>query len=106
MRGREGVWLPEVTQEALQVVGVAQLGLALVRPLPQAAPRLVQLGALLLEVLRGLWVGLDQALGCVPKGVHLEEGSGEKAGNEGALPWALAAAPEGCVRAHLVAQRR
>lgn len=33
--------LPEVTQEALQVVGVTQLGLALVRTLPQAAPRLV-----------------------------------------------------------------
>lgn len=33
--------LPEVAQEALQVVGVAQLGLALVRTLPQAVPRLV-----------------------------------------------------------------
>lgn len=33
--------LPEITEEALQVVGVTQLGLALVRTLPQAVPRLV-----------------------------------------------------------------
>ena len=32
-------------------MGVAQLGLTLVRALSQAAPRLVQLGALFLQVL-------------------------------------------------------
>lgn len=62
---------PEVAEEALQVVGIAQLGLALVGALAQAAPCLVQLGALLLQVLCRLGVGLDQALGRFPKGIHL-----------------------------------
>ena len=70
---------PEVAEEALQVVGMAQLGLALVGALAQAAPRLVQLGALLLQVRCRLGVGLDQALGCFAKGIHL----GKKAVSSG-----------------------
>lgn len=77
--------VPEVTEEALQVVGVAQLGLALVRALSQAAPRLVQLRALFLQVLGRLGVGLDQALGGLPQGVDLREQGGQKAREGAAL---------------------
>jgi len=62
---------PEVRQEALQVVGAAQLVLALVGPAHQAAPRRVQLRALLLDVIHGLRVGLDQTLRRLPQRVHL-----------------------------------
>lgn len=63
--------LPEVRQEALQVVGVAQLVLALVGSAHQAAPRRVELGALLLDVVHGLRVGLDQPLCRLAQGVNL-----------------------------------
>ena len=68
---------PEVGQEALQVVGVGQLVLALVGPAHQAAPGGVQLAALVLDVLQRLRVGLDQALGRLPQRVDL--GTGEAA---------------------------
>lgn len=57
-------------------MGVAQLVFALVGPSYQAAPGGVQLGALLLDVVHCLWVGLDQTLRCLPKRVHLGRGMG------------------------------
>ena len=76
---------PEVAEEALQVVGVAQLGLALVGTLAQAAPCLVQLSALLLQALCRLGVGLDQALGCLPERVHLGKKEVRVRGGEGGV---------------------
>lgn len=67
---------PEVRQEALQVVGVAQLVLALVSTPHQAAPGRVELRALLLDVVHGLGVGLDQTLSRLPQRVHLGSGAG------------------------------
>lgn len=98
---------PEVTEEALQVVGIAQLGLALVGALAQAAPCLVQLGALLLQVLCRLGVGLDQALGRFPKGIHL--GKKVVSSREGGSERSLAESQEvGSPRtsSHLVAEGR
>lgn len=69
--------LPEVREEALQVVGVAQLVLALVCSAHQAAPGRVELGALLLDVVHSLGVGLDQPLCRLAQGVHLKvDGAG------------------------------
>lgn len=104
-------FIPEITKEALQVVGITQLGLALVCALPQAAPRLVQLRALFLQVLGRLRVGLDQALGCFPQGVDLQEQGGETASKgavlcqvEDSLPQGQNA--DGTITSHLVTKSR
>lgn len=52
-------------------MGVAQLVLALVSSTHQAAPGRVELGALLLDVVHSLRVGLDQTLCRLAQGVHL-----------------------------------
>ena len=72
--------LPEVGQEALQVVGVAQLVLPLVGATHQAAPGRIQLRALLLDVVHRLGVGLDQTLRRLPQRVYLRSGQGEGGG--------------------------
>lgn len=63
--------IPEVREEALQVVGIAQLVLALVCTAHQAAPSRVELSAFLLDVVHSLRVGLDQPLCCLAQGVYL-----------------------------------
>lgn len=68
---------PEVRQEALQIMGVAQFIFALVGSSHQTAPRCVQLGAFLLNVVNSLRVRLDQTLCCLSKRVHLDEGEAE-----------------------------
>lgn len=65
---------PEVGQETLQVVGVAQLVFALVGTSHQAAPGSVQLCAFLLDVVHCFRVGLDQALCCLSERVNLGRG--------------------------------
>lgn len=62
---------PEVREEALQVMRVAELFLALVGSSYQAAPGRVQLGAFLLNVILCLGVRLDEALRRVPERIHL-----------------------------------
>lgn len=62
---------PEVTEEALQVMGVAQLVLALVSTTHQTAPGCVQLSALLLDVIHSLGMRLDQTLCGLTQRVHL-----------------------------------
>ena len=57
-------------------MGVAQLVLPLVGAAHQAAPRRVQLRALLLDVVHRLGVGLDQTLRRLPQRVHLRTGWG------------------------------
>lgn len=64
---------PEVTEEALQVVGVAQFVLALVGTSHEAAPRRVQLSAFLLNIIHSLRMGLDQTLSCLTQRVHLPQ---------------------------------
>ena len=54
-------------------MGVSQLVLALVSSSHQAAPGGVQLGALLLDVIHGLGVGLDQTLCRLAQRVHLRD---------------------------------
>lgn len=63
--------LPEVTEEALQVMGVAQFFFALVCATHQAAPGCVQLGALLLDVIYSLRMRLNQTLCSLTKRIHL-----------------------------------
>ena len=60
----------DVRQEALQVVGVAQLVLALVGSSNQNAPCCVELGALLLDIVHGLGVRLDESLRGLPQRVY------------------------------------
>lgn len=65
---------PEVTEEALQVVRVAQFFFALVSTTHQAAPGCVQLSALLLDVIHSLWMRLNQTLSSLTQWVHLPQG--------------------------------